>query len=451
VYPGDLVKLCIRAWRRVQKDRGAPPNYGELRSDLPAEPHLKHLLETIYHVSLMAEEGRRLSIRVMFLCPGDFQRTEEAHGVRHELARLQSPRDLSTSELLKLAPAVRATESAILVSRRPEVEPTAHDSLCIWAIVHFGTQWAGYLAGIEEAASIPPSCLTISSFSPGALTVSTVGRVLLRLRGGKLLRTPLPYFEEGHVGAFLESSARRLYEDIVEGLGRKRYSRYVDSDRYPQLLYFGTITRILNLIREQRHGGTLLIVAHQDDTGKGIDRAGLSIKYRLDGPTVWRSLVDQGVASANYFRIRIPDERVMNRFIDTSVVRLNEMIEWDSRARGARAAAENFCRFVASLTAVDGAVLMTSRLRVLGFGAEITGVSPDAFTLKEALTPDALEVRDISSERFGTRHRSAMRFCSKVEDCLALVVSQDGPARAIKRVGEHVMLWNDVTLSDLAV
>jgi DNA integrity scanning protein DisA with diadenylate cyclase activity len=90
-------------------------------------------------------------------------------------------------------------------------------------------------------------------------------------------------------------------------------------------------------------------------------------------------------------------------------------------------------------------------MRVLGFGAEIIATSPSLSTVKEALDPTATKTFNVPLERFGTRHRSAMRMCSSFDECIALVVSQDGPVKVLKRVGGDVVMWNDVTLGRLAI
>jgi hypothetical protein len=57
------------------------------------------------------------------------------------------------------------------------------------------------------------------------------------------------------------------------------------------------------------------------------------------------------------------------------------------------------------------------------------------------------EFRDI--EFFGTRHRSAFRFCSSLEDSVAFIVSQDGETKVAKRVGSEVILWTNIDVGAL--
>ncbi len=52
-------------------------------------------------------------------------------------------------------------------------------------------------------------------------------------------------------------------------------------------------------------------------------------------------------------------------------------------------------------------------------------------------------------ELFGTRHRSAFRFCSSFDESVAFIVSQDGEIKIAKRVGSEVILWSNINIGSL--
>ena len=106
-------------------------------------------------------------------------------------------------------------------------------------------------------------------------------------------------------------------------------------------------------------------------------------------------------------------------------------------------------RFIASLSAVDGALVVTDRFRVLGFGAEVVAQSQTLKEISLAITPDATETKCVSIEAYGTRHRSAFRFCSSYENSIAFIVSSDGGIKATKRIGSNVVLWPEVQAGHL--
>jgi hypothetical protein len=84
---------------------------------------------------------------------------------------------------------------------------------------------------------------------------------------------------------------------------------------------------------------------------------------------------------------------------------------------------------VAGLTAVDGAVVLTNRYELLGFGAKIVRRrgSPrvEQVTLTEPVENDKPVI--VQPEQLGgTRHLSAAQFIHDQRDAVALVASQDG-------------------------
>jgi hypothetical protein len=84
---------------------------------------------------------------------------------------------------------------------------------------------------------------------------------------------------------------------------------------------------------------------------------------------------------------------------------------------------------VAGLTAVDGAVVLTDRYELLGFGAKIVRrkgwPQVEQVTLTEPIE-GARPVLMHTEQLGGTRHFSAAQFIHDQRDAVALVASQDG-------------------------
>jgi hypothetical protein len=81
----------------------------------------------------------------------------------------------------------------------------------------------------------------------------------------------------------------------------------------------------------------------------------------------------------------------------------------------------------AALSAVDGAVVVTRDVRVLGFGAKISvaDTSPPPMCLFQPQSGEQRVVQSSPEDIGGTRHQSAARFVAAHRDTLAVVVSQD--------------------------
>lgn len=83
---------------------------------------------------------------------------------------------------------------------------------------------------------------------------------------------------------------------------------------------------------------------------------------------------------------------------------------------------------LADLSVADGAVVLTKRLNILGFGAEISGALPEVPEVTRALDAEARETEPEAATDVGTRHRSVYRLSGALPEAMGLVVSQDGGA-----------------------
>jgi hypothetical protein len=98
---------------------------------------------------------------------------------------------------------------------------------------------------------------------------------------------------------------------------------------------------------------------------------------------------------------------------------------------------ETATRITAQASSVDGAVVLDAALSVLGFRVELCAREDERLPECVALDPESSEPRPMGLVRltaFGTRHRSAARFCARVPGAVAMVVSQDGETRELMRL-----------------
>jgi hypothetical protein len=115
--------------------------------------------------------------------------------------------------------------------------------------------------------------------------------------------------------------------------------------------------------------------------------------------------------------------------------------------RDSQSALAGCIRFIASLSRVDGLVLMSSDLNVLGFGTEIlTEADVPRFCLASGAhaTPKQLQEKD--PKHYGMRHRSMMRYCAANPRSIGFVVSEDGDVRAVMRHQRKLVMWDNIQL-----
>ena len=100
-----------------------------------------------------------------------------------------------------------------------------------------------------------------------------------------------------------------------------------------------------------------------------------------------------------------------------------------------------FTNFTASLAQVDGALILTTKFGIVGYGAEIR-------VNDKELPPTFIQTDEertlIDPLIFGTRHRSTIRFCRKFPSALGFVFSQDGGIKAIKGQADHVTIFPEM-------
>ena len=100
---------------------------------------------------------------------------------------------------------------------------------------------------------------------------------------------------------------------------------------------------------------------------------------------------------------------------------------------------ETATRVTAQASCVDGAVILNAALSMLAFRVELLAREQEQLPTCVSLSPDVSEplpVGAVDMAAFGTRHRSAARFCAKVPGAVAVVASQDGEMREFTRLAD---------------
>lgn len=102
-------------------------------------------------------------------------------------------------------------------------------------------------------------------------------------------------------------------------------------------------------------------------------------------------------------------------------------------------------RFISSLSCIDGLIVLAPDLKVKGFGTviELKDFPNTVYTSITSKINDAKLV-PIESNHFGTRHRSMFSYCWNNQDSLGFVISQDGDIRAVTRIDDKLIMWENI-------
>lgn len=293
--------------------------------------------------------------------------------------RIEPPRAFAPTEIMRLAPAAYAAKAVLAVDPNGPA-PT------IWGLCDVGFMQ-----------------FTLSAQAPGHLHVGRNGRVIVALEDGQI---------------FEENARRGVLQPIIDALSDANKTLWEGVD-WPGgawsphiIVYPGYVYDMLDAVRQGGHGGAVLVVPDAEWKSSSW-RQMVRIKYQCHENSIWpllRKAVFQYDASV------ISGERDQSDMLSA---------EQDAKLLLAR---------LPGLTAVDGALLITDQLRVLGFGVEVLAQAKlDAVVLPGGATR--------SVEAYGTRHRSAFRFCAAYPRGTAFVCSQDGAIKCIRNQNGQVTLY----------
>lgn len=441
-YPKDLLPVIRKACKAKEgKEYDRPP-------PLPTDSIVLSLLDVAYHASFETEEGRRPGFRLILYSPDDHKKAMgRTHGkgryYSHQprLLLLDNERPYTVSEINRLSPA--AEYRRFLICVRANKTGKEAPPLLIWALLDMGENWWKFVHHEASGGRPPPNFLTVSSTGPGELSVSAQGDVFASLQAGRISLPSTGALWDGPLDDFFDAAKKQLYNDVIARLGTKAWD---DDDDYPFRFYNFFLERILFYTRLRAHGGTILVIPDylQKDDTRLTDR--VHIKYPTEYSYTWELLVRSLENHRRFYDLHFP---LWDAKMDYTQELFQQHHMLDSEETDLDEALGDVSQAIASLTSVDGAVLMTDHFNVLGFGAEVIASSP-SLTHVQSIT-DSKKLTAVPVESFGTRHRSAFRFCSSLEDAVAFIVSHDGGVKAVKRVGKNVILWPDINAGGMGI
>jgi hypothetical protein len=423
-YPPQLAQFLRHAWEAAEAE-GAP--------SLMDHAGLEQVLTVAYQASLLRDEDRPVRLRIVVARPEDF---DPRHGPPEGLQPLVFDRLLpyTPEELRRLALAAKYHRALVGIS------PTAEGGrFGVWGILQSGPGWIQVAQGGRGPAPMPPaSALVVRVIAPGRIAVGRAGATLAELRAGVVGGPGMDVFRSEWLPAAFAGARGELALLHSEARARAQAAGEPWADLGPGVTKVASqamVKRFLAAMVASHHGGSIVLLPPEQVEDAVHDRGPLRMKYAFR---------DDG-ARRRYRQINLALLQAIARAGAQAGVSTVDAAMYTS-LRGAEVVALQDAVFemsqlIAALSDVDGAVVMTKRFEVLGFGAEIAGDLPDVQQVARALD---LEARDRVLEPVladGTRHRSAYRLCSRIPEAVAIVVSQDGGVRFVKKHDGEITVW----------
>ena len=412
-YPRDLATAVHGRCQELLIGTG-------IQLTLPDLPQLEQVLSVCFQASLLREEGRPVTFRLALAGPEMFPAAAGPPAGLHRLVFGDS-RPFDQHELRRLAPAAVFSRTLIGATVDRDRGPR------IWGLIHSGAHWLQSVRGGRETLQAIPPVLIVAVSGAGRILVSVGTITIAELTNGTLISRGMDVFQTSWLEEFMtvgiESSAT------------------VDT-RFRAVLACHILRRVFATIRGAQHGGMLILVPEQ--TSQQLLTAGdhIWVKYPFVEEEPRRRL--RTLTAAIIHRLAAAHQGPADG--PAAGWAQYEMSD-DPDLTAGDAALFEAAHLVADLTHVDGAVVMTTGLDLLGFGGEIAGDLPEVPRVMRARDLEGTEREWVRTDRVGTRHRSAYRLCHVVRDAVAVVVSQDGGLRFIRWHDGAVTYWEQVAIA----
>jgi hypothetical protein len=404
----------------------------------PSDRVLLQLFEALYFASLKTDEARPCRCTVNFLdpstCEDELSTPESSSG--WTVIPFQQHIPLSVRSLLKLADAADPTVSSLAVCSNDDGE------LFIWGMVDQEIRYGDYVS--LNATDDPKRAGLFQATITGVGAVSAYKDFALlgSLEQDNLIAEYHDVLWEGPVHDRLRDNLEAtLLEELSSQEGDIAHAHVAQVKDELLIRWQNAICRTLFNIQQYGHGGGLLIAPH-------CPVRDVNVKYDVAYDRLPRALL----RLAQHHILKRQTAETIAAHCRTSGDTLPCEIHFDavqSQKELDRRKSEllGCVRFIASLSRVDGFVLLDRSLVVHGFGVEARA---DADLTEVDVAGDAKAspglLRKASLSQFGTRHRAMLRYCEANEGALGFVISQDGDIRATMRHRGRLVLWENINV-----
>jgi hypothetical protein len=403
----------------------------------PDEKIMIDLFETMYYSSLKTEESEPVTFHVAFLDPAQPDPKPPRIPVkdRWSYVPFSAPIQFSVSNLVKIAKSSDLRTSSFVVW------PDKDGTLFIWGLVDQQNRFHKFLNRSAEIEPERPGLFQASVEGIGVLVVYMRYDKVAELRINELIRNSLDLFRESPVRDLLSPGIARYLEAVRGNIPDDLYPDNTQMDEFHTQQWLSVLCRILLRIQNIKNGGAILITP-------GINSDDLNVKYRINYGRLQTSLETNAVTriKADYLEKHLLGLSESKQH-DIPSGQFFQLRRFEKDLRANKNEIDGVIWFIALLTRVDGLVVMDHNLTVRGYGVEITtSREPSKVFIAGDRMATPAKLRPASYNHFGTRHRSMMRYCYQNPGSIGFVVSQDGEVRVITKMGDSLVIWENIKL-----
>jgi len=401
---------------------------------------LHEIFNTLFYTSLKTEEGQQIRVTIVYFDPNQVEsKVNSETSVAHQwqVVPFSKPIPYTVSSLVKLSKAADVWSSSLAVYTNDD------GSLEIWGMVDQALHFQSFLHFETQASIQAPGIFQSTITGVGSLNVLLEYELIASLTHDHLITNYVNVLERnGPVETLLNS----FFSEPANRLMRVPLTTTDDDDELDWRELFivemkHALSRILLGVQNYQHGGALLITSNQ--------KAYLSTKYQLGYSRIPSSI---GRLTKHTKRAYIATSTIdaLLESNEEHVPKKEYLTEYNTHETIDETWREikGAIRYVASLSRVDGLILMDTELNVHGFGTviQLRKEGPNEIWKSRYANPTEKGLQRLDVDNFGTRHRSMFNYCWNNPGSLGFIVSQDGDVRAVTRVEERLILWENIRI-----
>lgn len=427
-YPEDLVQLVRKRWME-------PLETGGSIFPLPDAATLHEFFSACYQASMLRDEERPVTFRAILAEPTHFA-TDGRPPVGLQRLEFASPIPFGPGELRRLSVVADPQRTLIGVRQAPE------GGLRIWGLVNSGKRWLRHVHGGRQAGAPLPFAPVIRVDAPGNIAAYRGDELVGKLQAGRLSGSRVDVFES----EWLPRQFVPFRDGLVEQHTiARRSARELAGETWatlepdlPRRITERLHKRIISVLREEHHGGTVLFLPLEDAPDVSGAEAYIDLRYRI---------LD-GISRACFPLLIVSILNHLTRLYGNSELLRARTVGWedfetttDDEITALDEALFEMAHLFAGLAEVDGALVLNKHHELLGFGGMISGSLPNVRTVWKALDLEGNHLAEEEIGVVGARHRAAYRIAAALPGSVAIVISQDGGVRFVSQKEGRVTYW----------
>ena len=398
---------------------------------------LTTLFEVMFFSSLKTEELAAITYSIVYIDPNNSDPDPPKRIVADRWSHISFEKNIpfDIPNITKLAKATDPKSSSLAVYHDEQGE------LFIWGFIDQMNQRNDFINLESETGPEGPGFFQASVESLGHIVVYSGFYFIAELRQNKLIVDSLDVFSSGPIRNILQPSITSFINIIKESTDSECYRERGHWEISHSDLWLTTLCRLLIKIKSYNHGGALLITSSSDNDKLNIK---YGVKYsRLKEALIRKATLQVTKTCASDIIHTQMDNK--ENFVDMKTY-LDEAV-FSTELRDTNKEINGCLLYMAHLSKVDGLILLDHDLTLRGFGVEVTAKNdPKNVYKSNVVSSKESSLEQVDFKHYGTRHRSMMRYCDLHEGSIGFVISQDGNVKAITKVNDKLIMWEDIDL-----